>query len=79
MDDRPCTIGEAELEVLKVLWDHGPGTVRDVDAHLRRQKRRWAYTTVLTLLQRLETTSGDAASRQRRLNQHSSVADATWQ
>jgi predicted transcriptional regulator len=28
--------------------------VRDVDAILRRQRRRWAYTTVLTLLQRLQ-------------------------
>ncbi len=55
MAARQSPISETELEVLKVLWDHGPGTVREVDGHLRRQKRRWAYTTVLTLLQRLET------------------------
>jgi predicted transcriptional regulator len=48
------SLSEAELEVLKVLWDIGSGTVRDVDAVLRRQKRRWAYTTVLTLLSRLQ-------------------------
>ena len=47
-------LSETELEVLKVLWEHGPGTVRDVDAILRRQGRRWAYTTVLTLLHRLQ-------------------------
>lgn len=46
-------VSDAELDVLKVLWERGPGTVRDVEAHLRRRKRRWAYTTVLTLLSRL--------------------------
>src|SRR5262245_22527923 len=50
---RPA-LSETELEVLKVLWEHGPGTVRDLDAVLRKQGRRWAYTTVLTLLHRLE-------------------------
>lgn len=45
---------DTEFEVLKVLWDHGPGTVRDLDAHLRGQGRRWAYTTIQTLLNRLE-------------------------
>jgi predicted transcriptional regulator len=47
-------VSDTELEVLKVLWEHGPGTVRDLDAVLRRQGRRWAYNTVLTLLQRLQ-------------------------
>lgn len=45
---------ETEFEVLKALWEHGPGTVRDLDAHLRRQGRRWAYTTIQTFLGRLE-------------------------
>lgn len=44
-----------ELEVLKVLWDHGPGTVREINARLRNLGRRLAYTTVLTKLQRLES------------------------
>jgi predicted transcriptional regulator len=43
----------AEREVLKVLWDHGRGTVREINGVLERQGRRWAYTTVATLLQRL--------------------------
>ena len=46
-------VSDAELDVLKVLWEHGPGTVREVEAQLRRRKRRWAYTTILTLLSRL--------------------------
>jgi BlaI family penicillinase repressor len=46
-------VSDAELEVLKVLWADGPATVRDVAAALRRQRRRLAYNTVLTLLTRL--------------------------
>jgi predicted transcriptional regulator len=47
-------ISETELDVLRVLWEQGPGTVRDINGLLRRRGRRWAYTTVLTLLQRLQ-------------------------
>ena len=46
-------LSEAEIEVLKVLWDLGPGTVRAVNGELARRGRRWAYTTVSTLLVRL--------------------------
>jgi predicted transcriptional regulator len=52
MAERPGLSG-AEREVLKVLWDHGPGTVREINEILKRRGRRWAYTTVATLLQRL--------------------------
>jgi predicted transcriptional regulator len=48
------TVSETEFEVLRVLWEHGPGTVRQIDGVLRAGGRSWAYTTVLTLLQRLE-------------------------
>jgi predicted transcriptional regulator len=54
VEARRASISETELDVLKVLWEQGPGTVRVLHHHLRRQGRRWAYTTVLTLLQRLE-------------------------
>ncbi len=54
MAARRPPVSETELEILKVIWDHGPGTVREIDARLRQLGRRWAYTTVLTLLQRLE-------------------------
>ena len=47
-------ISEAELDVLKVLWKQGSGTVREINTHLKRKKRRWAYNTVLTLLTRLK-------------------------
>ena len=41
---------DAELEILHVLWDRGPSTVRDVHTVLHRQ-RPTGYTTVLKLLQ----------------------------
>jgi BlaI family transcriptional regulator, penicillinase repressor len=47
-------ITEAELEVLKVLWERPSATVREVHAALAQQGRQQAYNTVLTLLQRLE-------------------------
>ncbi len=45
-------IADAELEVLHLLWEHGPATVRDVIDRLPESER--AYTTVQTLLTRLE-------------------------
>jgi BlaI family transcriptional regulator, penicillinase repressor len=53
--DRKQPISEAERDVLKALWEHGPATVREVNDALRQQGRRWAHTTVITLLSRLET------------------------
>ncbi len=42
------TVGE--LEILRVLWDRGPSTVREVHEELSR-KKDVGYTTVLKLLQ----------------------------
>jgi BlaI family penicillinase repressor len=39
---------DAELEILGVLWDRGPSSVRDVAQALGRDH---AYTTILKLLQ----------------------------
>ena len=54
MVQRDFELGDAELEVLKALWDAGPSTVRDVLNQLHQRGRRVAYTTVLTFLTRLE-------------------------
>jgi predicted transcriptional regulator len=40
-----------ELDVMKVLWAHGPSTVAEVREHLEDDL---AYTTVLTVLRTLE-------------------------
>ena len=39
----------AELEVLKLFWERGPSTVREVMEALNRRRRR-AYTLVMSLL-----------------------------
>src|SRR5580658_8694314 len=60
MASRPA-MSVSEREVLKVLWDHGPRTVRGLNEILERQGRHWAYTTVATLVGRL-VVKGFAAS-----------------
>jgi BlaI family transcriptional regulator, penicillinase repressor len=40
----------SELEILQVLWEHGPSTVRDVHEALN-VKRPLGYTSVLKLMQ----------------------------
>ena len=51
--DKPTA---SELEILRVLWNRGPSTVRDVHEALS-EKRDLGYTTVLKLLQ-IMTTKG---------------------
>lgn len=57
----PGPISDAELAVLKVLWEQAAGTVREVQAVLQQQGElgrkggKGAYTTVQTLLTRLES------------------------
>ena len=41
---------DAELDILRVLWERGPSTVRDVYDSLNKT-RSLGYTTVLKLLQ----------------------------
>lgn len=41
---------DAELGILQVLWEHGPSTVREAQAHLGGDQKV-GYTTVLKLLQ----------------------------
>jgi BlaI family penicillinase repressor len=38
-----------ELEILKILWEQGPATVRDV-LEVLNQRRRRAYTSVMSLM-----------------------------
>ena len=47
---RPVRPTHAELAILRVLWERGPGSVRDVQKVLNDVKPT-GYTTVLTLLQ----------------------------
>ena len=54
MAKRPPPIPDSELDVLKVLWERGKGTVREVLDALKGAGRQWSYATVATLLDRLE-------------------------
>ena len=50
MTREPPRPTQSELEILAVLWEVGPATVRDVQAALE-VRRPTGYTTVLKLLQ----------------------------
>jgi len=56
-------VSDAEREVLHVLWEHGPGTVRDVQRRLAQGSAAWTRSTVITLLQRLEKKGYVASDR----------------
>lgn len=62
MTDKRPVISQTEREVLEALWEQGAATVRQLHEALLA-KRRWAYTTVQTLLQRLEAKGCVAADR----------------
>jgi Predicted transcriptional regulator len=42
---------KSELEILQVLWQKGPSTVRFVNDQLNEQKREVQYTSTLKLMQ----------------------------
>jgi BlaI family transcriptional regulator, penicillinase repressor len=45
---------ERELEALKVLWQRGEATVREICQAINERGEKLAYTTVLSLLQVME-------------------------
>src|SRR5579859_679236 len=47
----PAEPTRAQLEILQVLWKHGPSTVRFVNDQLNRQKEPLSYTSTLKLMQ----------------------------
>src|SRR3984893_7702747 len=56
MNQPPHKPTASELEILRVLWNRGPSTVREVHESLS-EKKDLGYTTVLKLLQ-IMTTKG---------------------
>lgn len=46
------SLGSRELDVMALLWEHGSGTVGEIQERLDADL---AYTTVLTILRKLET------------------------
>jgi len=49
--ESPVVPTKGELDVLKVLWKHGPSTVRFVHDTLNEQKETVQYTSTLKLMQ----------------------------
>ena len=55
MVDPQAAMSDAEREVMKVFWDHGPLGVKDVMTRLTESGQEWTRSTVVTLLHRLES------------------------
>jgi BlaI family penicillinase repressor len=51
MDKKHTEPTKSELEILQVLWQHGPSTVRFVNDTLNQMKRAVQYTSTLKLMQ----------------------------
>jgi predicted transcriptional regulator len=64
----------AELELLHVLWERGPSTVREIHDSLRDQKET-GYTTTLKILQKMAEKGLVKRDESRR----SHVYRAVWQ
>jgi BlaI family transcriptional regulator, penicillinase repressor len=50
-ETQPADPTRAQLEILQVLWNHGPSTVRFVNDRLSQQKEAVSYTSTLKLMQ----------------------------
>lgn len=46
-------LGDLQLQIMKVLWERGESTVNDVFAAIGK-KRELAYTTIATMLRKME-------------------------
>ena len=47
-------MSNAETEVIRALWELSSATTREVSDALRKNRRRWDFSTVQTYLARLE-------------------------
>jgi predicted transcriptional regulator len=54
MRHRKATLTDQELEIMKIVWSLNAATVRDVYEKLL-ERRKIAYTTVMTLMKILES------------------------
>lgn len=53
MRPRSTSLTTQELEIMKIVWERDSATVRDVYETIR-EKRKVAYTTVMTMMKILE-------------------------
>lgn len=72
--NKPLEPTKAELEILQVLWEIGPSTVREVNNELLKQKDV-NYTTTLKLMQ-IMADKGILARDESQMKHIYSVAEA---
>jgi BlaI family transcriptional regulator, penicillinase repressor len=66
---------EAELELLRVLWERGPSTVREIHESLTQEKET-GYTTSLKILQNMAEKGLVARDESRRSHVYRAVYQA---
>lgn len=67
-------LAEREAQLMEVLWDHGPSTVNEVQSLLGDEL---AYTTVLTMLRKLEAKSYVGHEEEGRAHRYHALIDRT--
>ena len=69
------TLGDAELEIMQVLWDaKEPVTALYVSEHLK-ERRGWAISTVMTVLSNLCEKDFAECDRTKRRNMYSAIVE----
>ncbi|WP_206680422.1 BlaI/MecI/CopY family transcriptional regulator [Flaviflexus huanghaiensis] len=66
--EEPIRLGALEAQVMDVLWDEGPSTIRDIISHIASNP---AYTTIATVLSNLDRKGMVTISRFRRCTTYS--------
>lgn len=73
----PARPTDAELELLAVLWNRGPSTVRDVCDEINRRKPA-QYTTVLKTLQIMAVKNLVCRNEEQRAHVYSATKPREW-
>jgi predicted transcriptional regulator len=68
-------VTEAELNVLRLLWEHGPSSVRDIVEAFERMRSPVQAATVQKLLERLEAKEWVSRDRSGPVQQFVATAD----
>ena len=53
-NDPAIRLGRIELQIMKAVWQRSAATVHDVKAALSRGRKKPAYSTILTMMRKLE-------------------------
>ena len=75
MPRRPRDVTDAELDVLRLLWDTGPATIRSLTDRLYPSGGTSEYATVQKLLERLESKGHVARTGNGRQNVYHATVD----